>query len=302
MDEDNELSIVPIKYFANPHSSVLIPHIVETISIHNIYHPAHCAGILDVYSVDSVNNQLQTKTNVLIESIKNRHHRNLHWIFNNFLINGQTLVESNTLKTLYNADNEEALQHMSNRDASILCRAINGSHPIQYLCQKFETIKVSNGTTSFIKSFDFIMSYISMSLSHYPRESGFVFVNAHTGVPILMRIMRHHAKLAMNGEMSTSRQGIQKVIDVFNAVDDPTGFFHHLLLYICPDFPLFVQHIQNKGRYTYFDNYGRPITLMKCYLERRLDVWANHDLKDLDTLYAITRNWPESIIEISQIS
>ena len=82
-------------------------------------------------------------------------------------------------------------------------------------------------------------------------------------------------------------------------MDDPTGVFHRMLLYICPDFPLFVKNIHNKGSYTYVDNTGKPKTMMECFLERRVDIWGNHDMKDLDSLYMIIRNWPECIIGIS---
>ena len=292
--------IVPIKYFINQPSRVLLPHVIRTIAINNFYHPAHCAGIVDVYLTNSSHNSIHNPTNILIESIKNGYTPNLVWIFNTYHITGHTLVESDTLRTLYHSDHEEALRYMANRDSSILCRAVCGLHPIEYLCVQLENLIKSHDNASLSKWFDFIMAYISMSLTYFPRESGFIFVNAHMSVPIIMRIMKCHSKFAGSGTRS-SRHGVQKVFDVFNAVDDPTGVFHHLLLFICPDFPLFVKYIRNKGSYTYYDNTGKPKTLMECFLERRLDVWVHHDLKDLDILYLIFRNWPESIIGIIKV-
>ena len=142
------------------------------------------------------------------------------------------------------------------------------------------------------------MFYIKLSAHHYPTASGFIFVNAETSVPIIVRIMKKYKEYVKQNKIIEHgiKTGPRKLLQVFNNMPDPTGLFHNLLLHIIVDFPTFFDNIQNKGDYALTKQNGKQITLLGCYFKRNVQNWLGQDLKELDSLYRIIWTFPESII------
>ena len=145
--------------------------------------------------------------------------------------------------------------------------------------------------------FDFIMKYISLSIQHYPLEFGFLFVNAHEGNPVILWIMTSSAKYTKNGKFNNG-YCTREVFRILNRLEDPTGLFHNILIHMPPHFPYYVNYIKRKGDYFYNSYRNKPVSLLECYCKRNLKYWTEEDHNEIEILYTIFRNWPESITSI----
>lgn len=288
--------IIPISSFTETWSYSILHHVLDVSCTNNIYKPAYCGGLLISYPVDCGNHiYVKPRSNCLIAILKLEDDTGiLTCLERKFVINASTMLAADALKTIYHPIHTKALERMAHKDQNMLCFQIDGHHPIDYICTIFEDSESCRVTQGYVHWFNLIISYLQISMWYYPRESGFLFVNAYNGVPVILRIIRRYEELGIHSIPSWG--GIQSIINACDYMQDPTGLFHNLLLYSCVHFSQFVRNVCNKGDYIFNHPLYGNVSLMTCFLERRMDYFEEGSFNEVDTLYLIFRTWPESIM------
>ena len=282
-------SIVPMKVFCQEYNTqtAFIPAALELCLEHQFYPYSECGGLLTGFSNYG---QPKRDTNVLIEVINMDNTRLTNRLFSTFLINGSTLQASNTLDHFYHPGNRKAFDVIRQRDNSILCRSIDGMHPIQNLLKKLNQLDYTNTKADFRTWFGFIYHYIHVAAHQYPSESGFIFLLHGNRDPIFRAFLQKETK-----HLDNSIRGKRAIFRIFDSLDNPTGLFHKILLHCSPCFMTFLKYVQNKGEYYDFSSPRK--SLLQCFIERKRfcpDLEGNNEL---EILYWIFRNWPGSIEE-----
>ena len=299
-------NIIPLMMFTTPYTSHHFPFAAHVTLVNSFYQPALCCGVLNKYRTKRGTTTGKWRslysppkeTTILFNMIDTKNTDMLNTIFDIFKIGGMALQESDALKLLYHPHLHDELSYMVVRDPSILCRSIRRVHPIEYISKKFGMLhSVPNNAAQERMWFDFIMKYISLSIQHYPLEFGFLFVNAHEGNPVILWIMTSSAKYTKNGKFNNG-YCTREVFRILNRLEDPTGLFHNILIHMPPHFPYYVNYIKRKGDYFYNSYRNKPVSLLECYCKRNLKYWTEEDHNEIEILYTIFRNWPESITSI----
>ena len=287
---NTQRSIIPMKVFCQHYITLssFLPAVLELTLEHNFYPFPECGGLLTGFSQPLA--YTSGKTNALIEVIRENNTHLTNCLFSNFIINGSTLQASNSLDLFYHPQSRKAFNVMTQRDNTILCRAINGVHPIHHLLQKLNILGGGVTKADYRKWFGFIYHYIHVSAQHYPSESGFMFLLYNRSDPIFLAFLKKENEIFGN-----SICGKKAIYQIFNSLDNPTGLFHRLLLHCSPCFMTFVKYVHNKGEY--YDFSSSPQSLLRCFTERQRFHREEERNDDIQILYWILTNWPASIEE-----
>ena len=290
---DFEGKIVPMKALCKEYStqSAFIPAALEICLRHEFYPHSECGGLLTGFSIFG---RPSRETNVLIEVINSQNTCLTNRIFSTFSINGSMLQESNALDHFYHPGNRKAFDVIRHRDNSILCRPIDGVHPIHNLLRKMNRLDGSNTKADYRKWFEFVYHYIHVAAHQYPRESGFIFLLHHNRDPIFRAFLKKETK-----HLENSLCGKRAIFRIFDSLDNPTGLFHKILLHCSPCLMAFLKYIRNKGEF--YDYSSPPKSLLECFIDRKRFHPNVEGNDELDILFWILRNWP-GIIERTKMN
>ena len=287
--------IFPLKMFTHKESTIqLLPHAIHLCNSHRLYQFCECGGLLRQYRQYISRTGTLLSTNLIIELIRKGNHTVINQLHDQFWLNGKSFSDCSSLQLLYDPANQAAWNYFVQRDPSILCRPIGNHHPIVYLTNTFKATK-NYQSCCLERIFDFILDYISLAARYFPRESGFIFLQAdrEEQCSIIVDIHLRQNELFNDNRLSKDRDIFDHICNVFDNLPDNTGFFHNVLLHLSPDFTELMNRIEQKGDYYNHDEVRK--SMLYCFMNR--SIFHNDAEIELDILYTMIRTWPQTVLE-----